>query len=165
MISLVIYLMYLALAASIGVTAWSVVRRMRMLGHTSGRVHGIPVRKINILIVLSVILLMLLSFLFASVSPVRIGTKDFTDVLWIRVAGMFVLTGVIVLLAGVVSIIYSFVKNGGIKVTLRAMVRPHYRHKQKGNISPMSPKATRKRLDNSSRDVRRQESEGGGAAE
>ncbi len=118
MIDIIIYLMYLVILASIGVTIWSVVRRIKMIGRTSGKIHGIPARKINMTIVLSVFASLSLSFAFADVSPISINTRLYDDMFWLRVSNMFVFTGSLFMLLGILAIIYSFMKTGNIKESL-----------------------------------------------
>ena len=120
MIDIIIYIMYLVILASIGVTIWSVVRRIKMIGRTSGKIHGIPARRINMSIVLSVFASLSLSFAFADVSPITINTRLYDDMFWLRVSNMFVFTGSLFMLLGIVAIIYSFIKTGNIKESLKS---------------------------------------------
>lgn len=120
MIDFIIYLMYLVILVSVVVTIWSVVRRIKMIGRTSGKTQGIPARKINISIVLSVFASLSLSFAFADVSPLTINTRLYDDVFWLRVSNMFVFTGSIIMIFGIIAMIYSFIKTGNIKESLKS---------------------------------------------
>lgn len=111
MIDLIIILMYIALAATIGVTIWSVTRTMRIIGKTSGMVHGVPVRKISIIVTAGTLLLLILSFAFGSTAPMRINAATYTDTFWLRMANMFVFTGVTAIIVAAAATIYNFVKS------------------------------------------------------
>lgn len=134
MIDLIIYLMYLVILISIGVTIWSVVRRIIMIGHTSGKIQGIPARKINLSIVLFLFASLTFSYIFADVSPITINTRVYDDVFWLRISNMFVFTGCSFMILGIISMTYSFIKTGNIKESLKSLViygnKDHLRTKE-----------------------------------
>lgn len=110
MIDLIIILMYLSLVSIAGVTAWAVFRTIRIVGKTSGVVHGVPVRKIQMVLCAAFLLILLLSYLFASTEPLHINTKTFADTFWLRMANMFVFTGTLSIVAAGCATLYNFIK-------------------------------------------------------
>lgn len=110
MIDLIIILMYIAIAAAILATVWAVVRTARVVGRTSGMVHGVPVRKINIAVMATIALTLLLSFAFADTQPMHIGSSVFNDAFWLRMANMFVFTATIAIVIATAATIYNFLR-------------------------------------------------------
>lgn len=109
MIDLLIILMYLFVAATLAATAWAVVRRLRLVGKTSGKLHGIPVRRINICVETGVAIVLLLSCLIGSTDAIHINTQLYSDVLWLRASNMFVFTGVTVIAVAACAMIISYI--------------------------------------------------------
>lgn len=110
MIDVLIILMYLTLSAALLSIIWAVVRTMRLVGKTSGKTHGVPVRRIKIALSITVILLLTLSFAFASTSPLTINTTKFEDVFWLRMSNMFVFTGLVSILIATAATLFSFIR-------------------------------------------------------
>lgn len=113
--------MYLSLAAAFGATAWAVWRALRIVGRTSGRVHGIAVRRINVAVAVSVAVVLALSFAFADTAPMHINAEDYTDRLWLRVANMFVTTATLVAAAATASALFSLLSTGDIRGAARSL--------------------------------------------
>lgn len=111
MIDIVIILMYIAVAAALGATVWAVVRTMLVVGKTSGKIHGVPVRRINVITITIVILSLLLSFAFANTSPMHINATEYNDVFWLRVANMFVFTGTLTIAIAALATLFNFLYN------------------------------------------------------
>lgn len=108
MVDVLIILMYIAISVAICSTLWSIYYRIRVVGRTSGMVHGIPVRRINIIVVSAIVLIMLLSFIIGDTQPLHINAKTFSDTFWLRMSNMFVFTGITAILAATCSMIYSY---------------------------------------------------------
>lgn len=102
--------MYIAIAAAIITLIWAMVRTARVIGHTSGKVHGVPVRKINIAVTATIALALLLSFAFADTQPMHIGKSTFNDGFWLRMANMFVFTATIAIVIATGATIYNFLR-------------------------------------------------------
>lgn len=84
--------MYLTIAAALVTTAWAVIRTARTIGHTSGKVHGVPVRKINITTWSLILVALLFSVTCLNTEPLTINTTTYTDTFWLRIANMCVFT-------------------------------------------------------------------------
>ena len=59
MVDILIFIMYVALTLALGSAIWSICRKIRVVGKTSGKVHGIPMRAV--IIVITVLLVSLLA--------------------------------------------------------------------------------------------------------
>lgn len=108
MVDVLIVLMYIAISVAICSALWSIYYRIRIVGHTSGKVHGIPVRRINIIVISAITLIMLISFIIGDTRPLHINAHTFSDAFWLRMSNMFVFTGVTAVLAATCSMIYSY---------------------------------------------------------
>lgn len=109
---LVIVLMWLTLAGALGVAVWSVARIIRSRRTSSGKDFGVPVRKVALGVTGLTVVVMLLSFLLADTSPIRINGHQYSDALWLRMAGMFVFSCLVLLVAAVIAVIVVMVKSG-----------------------------------------------------
>ena len=81
-INVVIVLVYLVAGISLGVVVWSAVRQVRTFGR--------GVSRLTLFVVLAVAALLLLTWLFGSVSPLRLGDKVYDNATWLRLADMFI---------------------------------------------------------------------------
>lgn len=102
--------MYIAMAAAVGTTIWAMYRTYRIIGKTSGLMHGVPVRRIKLSVYASVIILLLLSFACASTDAMRINTAEYTDAFWLRTANMFVFTGIAAIVIAVAATLFNLYK-------------------------------------------------------
>ena len=112
MLDILLILIYLIIVAALATTAWAVVRTMRIVGKTSGKSHGIPVRRINITVCAAVIIVMLLSFIIGSTDPMHINTQTYGNAFWLRMSNMFVFTSITAIVVAAVTMIYSTYKTG-----------------------------------------------------
>lgn len=110
MLDLLIILMYLSFIVALGAVAWATIRTMCIVGKTSGKTHGIPVRRIKICITVAVVLIMVLSYIIGNSQPIHINTAVYSDTFWLRTANMFVFTGVTAIIAAVLAMIFSYYK-------------------------------------------------------
>lgn len=108
---IIIILMYIALSAALGATAWAMYRTNKVIGRTSGRTHGVPVRKINVTVCVIIMASLILSFAFASTSPLCINTSEYADTFWLRTANMFVFTGIMAIILAAGATIYNVIKS------------------------------------------------------
>ena len=111
MIDLLIILMYIVLAAAVAAVAWATVRTMRIVGKTSGMSNGIPVRKINLIVGCSVVVMLVLSFIIGSTAPLTINTHQYIDTFWLRTSNMFVFTGIVAIIAAFAATAFCFWRN------------------------------------------------------
>lgn len=103
--------MYIAVAAAVATTLWAMLRTAKIIGKTSGKVHGVPVRRINIAVCSIMALCLLLSYAFAGTTPMRINAASYTDTFWLRIANMFVFTGTAAIAMAAIATVYNFIKS------------------------------------------------------
>lgn len=95
----VLIVVYLAMVAALGVTAFSVVYELRNRQKGDGTVNGVPAGRIGWCVVAGLIASLVLTFVLGSSAPVMTNGVSFTDSFWLRVADMFIYTSII-LIAG-----------------------------------------------------------------
>ena len=100
-------LMYLMLAAAVGVMVFSVVRGFRNRRQGADVVNGVPAGKIGWAVVAALLLCLCLTFLFGSSAPVKTNGVWYADTFWLKVADMFIFTSIIFILGCFVSAIVS----------------------------------------------------------
>lgn len=101
-------LMYFMLVAGVGVAVWSVARSAR---YESERcTNGIPGRRIAMWVVGGTAVLLLVTFLFGSSTPLTIGGHAFESWAWLKLADMFIYTSLVLVLAAVATVVYGNMK-------------------------------------------------------
>lgn len=110
MIDLIILLMYLALASAVVATIWAVVRTARTIGRTSGKVHGVSVRRINITTWTLILLAVLFSATCLSTSPMHINAATYSDTFWLRIANTCVFTSTFAITLAALATVYNIYK-------------------------------------------------------
>lgn len=108
---LVLVLMILMLVSALAVTVYSKVRSLKV-SHTEAVVNGINGKKITRLVILSVLLIMAISFIaFPTGSYSVIGGQVYSNEIWLRMANMFVFTSLALIAMGLSVILYATIKN------------------------------------------------------
>jgi hypothetical protein len=74
-------------------------------------VNGIPARRIALSTGGGLVACLLLTFVAASSSPIAVNGTVFSDRFWLRVADMFILTSIILLLVAVIIVVCSNARN------------------------------------------------------
>ena len=101
-------LMYFMLVVGVGVAIWSVARSAK---YESDRLtNGIPSRRITLWVVGGTALLLLLTFLFGSSSPIAVGGHAFESWGWLKLADMFIYTSLALVLVAVAAVVYGNMK-------------------------------------------------------
>jgi len=108
MIDFFLIIIYLVIAVALCAVMWSVLRTMKIVGKTSGKAHGIPVRRINIAICASIVIIMILSFIIGSTDPMHINAQSYNNTFWLRMSNMFVFTGISTITVAAIAMAYCF---------------------------------------------------------
>jgi len=103
-VSLVLYTIYALLLFAAGLTAWSVVRGLRLQGRLP---HGRVAMGVGLLLVLT----LTATWLLASTKPLNVNGKLFADVFWLRTSDMLIGTSVVLIVVAVASIVVSQIIN------------------------------------------------------
>lgn len=100
----------LLLFATIGVCIWSIATHLRQR-KAMGTENLVPVRKVTLFVVGGTVCLLLVSFLLASSSPIRINVADYEHTFWLKMAGMFVTASVVMIVVALCAILYDYVRH------------------------------------------------------
>lgn len=106
----VIWLMWIVLALTCGVLVWSVFVSGKLRKASDGKVFAVPVRKISWGVTAGLLILMLLSCLFVSTNPITINQDVYADAFWLRMAGMFITSTAVMLLAVLLAVLWSMMR-------------------------------------------------------
>ena len=111
-IDIVLYTIYVLLAAAVLLTVWSVVRGFRRCGGTKvrGYENGVPVRRIAWLTVGVLVVTLVVTWLTASTQPLNINGKTYADVFWLRISDMLINTAIVLIVMVVGVMIFSEIK-------------------------------------------------------
>lgn len=106
LIAFMVMLFFFALVA-IGISVWASYRDSQGLNSKDGMIHQIPRRKIARLVWGGTFVLLFLTFLTGSSSPMLVNGMEFTDWTWLKVSDMFVLTSLLMLLCAIVVVAFG----------------------------------------------------------
>lgn len=107
----VIVMMWAMLILALGFTLWAIARTIIATSKSSGKVFGVPVRRISTILASSTIGIMILSALISGGEPVTINGQTYDDSLWLYASGMFIITITVMLIAAVAAVIFDKQKN------------------------------------------------------
>ena len=99
-------LMWLFLVGGIGLAIYSMWKDYR--GSRSEAVgNGVPVRRIFRITWIGLLALLVLTFALGSSAPMLINGENYADWLWLKLSDMFVITSLLMLLAGMGAVIFG----------------------------------------------------------
>lgn len=112
-IDIVLYTIYVLLAAAVLLTVWSVVRGFRRSGglKVRGYENGVPVRRIAWLTAGVLVVTLAVTWLTASTQPLNINGKTFADAFWLRISDMLINTALVLVVIVSAVVIYSMLKS------------------------------------------------------
>lgn len=122
MIDILIILIYITLGAAITLTFWSIVRKVMTIGKVSGKRHGIPVTMINIVVNTLAIAILAVSYLIGDTETMIVNNSEYSDKIWLSVTDMFVTTGLLLLLIGIVAVTAASIIIGNPKEIIKSLV-------------------------------------------
>ena len=100
-------LMYLMVAAALGVTAYSVWHGMRTRRKGDDIINGVPAGWIGWCVAICFVVCLAVTFLLGSSAPVVTNGVQFTNVFWLKLTDMFIYTSILLILGCFVSAIVS----------------------------------------------------------
>ena len=106
LIVFMVMLFCLALVA-IGISVWTSFHESQGLNNNDGMTHQVPRRKIARFVWGGTFMLLLLTFLLGSSSPMLVNGTEFVDWAWLKVSDMFVLTSLLLLLCAIVVVAFG----------------------------------------------------------
>ena len=99
-------LMWLFLVGGIGLAIYSMWKDYRG-SRSEAVVNGVPVRRIFRITWIGLLALLVLTFALGSSAPMLINGENYADWLWLKLADMFVITSLLMLLAGMGAVIFG----------------------------------------------------------
>jgi NADH:ubiquinone oxidoreductase subunit 6 (subunit J) len=97
---------YVLTALTVGLTAWSMLRTLRM--HNSERLTmGIPAKRIAWIVALLLAATLALTALTADTQPLNINGHTFDNSLWLRVSDMLINTSTVLIVVAVMCVALS----------------------------------------------------------
>jgi hypothetical protein len=100
-------LVYVALAAAVGVSAYSVWHGLRNRRKGDDIVNGVPAGRIGWCVAIGLVVCLVVTFLLGSSSPVMTNGVRFSDTFWLKMTDMFIYTSILLILGCFVSAIVS----------------------------------------------------------
>jgi len=101
-----IFVMWLFLLGGVALAVFSMVRDYRS-SKSEAVVNGVPVRRIFRITWFSLLAVLLVTFLLGGSDPMLINGQNYDDWLWLKLSDMFVVTSVLMLLAGVATVCFG----------------------------------------------------------
>ncbi len=99
-------LMWLFLVGGIGLAIYSMWKDYRG-SRSEAVVNGVPVRRIFSITWIGLLALLVLTFALGSSDPMLINGENYVDWLWLKLSDMFVITSLLMLLAGMGAVIFG----------------------------------------------------------
>ena len=101
-----IILMWLFLIGGVGLAVYSMVKDYRS-SKSEAVVNGVPVRRIFRITWLTLLAVLVLTFLLGGSDPMLINGENYADWLWLKLSDMFVITSLLMLLAGIGAVCFG----------------------------------------------------------
>ena len=101
-----IFLMWLFLIGGVGLAVYSMVKDYRS-SKSEAVVNGVPVRRIFRITWLTLLAVLVLTFLLGGSDPMLINGENYADWLWLKLSDMFVITSLLMLLAGIGTVCFG----------------------------------------------------------
>lgn len=104
---LLLLLMLLLLVCGVAAAAWSLWHAWHVRSVGDAVTNGIPVARIHAVVWLSAAVLLLLSFLFSSSSPMTVNGEAYTSWLGLKLTGMFIVSSAVLLVAAAGAVVFG----------------------------------------------------------
>ena len=108
---IMLWLMYIALAAAIVVTLWSVVKTLRMRTKDDEIINGVPQTRIAWTTAGCFLVCLAVTYLLGSSEPLTTNGTLFTSRFWLKTTDMFIYTSIILIIGCLAGVIVSRFRN------------------------------------------------------
>jgi len=108
---IMLWLMYIALAAAIVVTLWSVVKTLRMRTKDDEIINGVPQTRIAWTTAGCFLVCLAVTYLLGSSDPLTTNGTLFTSKFWLKATDMFIYTSIILIIGCLAGVIVSRFRN------------------------------------------------------
>lgn len=102
-----IWFMIVLTLATLGIAVWGWQRGVRKSRGENVVVNNVPAHRIMLSVAAGTALLFVLTFAFSSTDTLRVNGTAYTDAFWLRTAGMFIGTSVLLVIAAIVAVVYG----------------------------------------------------------
>lgn len=110
-INIILYAIYVLLAAVVAVSAWAVVRSLRRQGKKDDVANKLPTRTIAICTAAALAIVMAVAWLLASSNPITANGVTYESSFWLKTGDMMIGTTAILLVALVGLMAFLAIKN------------------------------------------------------
>ena len=101
-----IVLMWLFLIGGVGLAVYSMIKGYRTT-KSEAVVNGVPVRRIFRITWLSLLAILVVTFLLGGSDPMLINGENYADWIWLKLSDMFVVTSLLMLMAGIGAVCFG----------------------------------------------------------
>lgn len=107
MIDVLLVVMYLMVIGAILATTYSMANAWRKRDRSQRVQNGVPTAKITWAVVASLVVILLLTFLFGSNEALIVNGKHYTEWFWLKVSDMFINTSLILILVAFIGLVFG----------------------------------------------------------
>lgn len=104
---IMLWLMYIAVAAALVVTGLSVLKTLRQRTKDDEIINGVPQTRIAWTVGFIFVAILAVTFLLGSSTPLITNGQLFTSIFWLKVTDMFIYTSIILILGCFAGVIVS----------------------------------------------------------
>ena len=108
---IMLWLMYIAVAAAIVVTLWSVIKTLRMRTKDDEVINGVPQTRIAWTTAFCFVVCLAVTWLLGSSEPLTTNVTLFTSKFWLKAVDMFIYTSIILIIGCLAGVIVSRFRN------------------------------------------------------
>lgn len=105
--NVLLFLMWALFILAFCLAVYSIVNSYRKNASKEKMVHGIPAKKIFHITWIGTLVLLIVTFLLGSSSPMQINGNKYGDWLWLKLSDMFVFTSLLMLLGAIVAVLFG----------------------------------------------------------
>ena len=106
-VELLLWTIYVLIAVAVGLTAWSLVRGVRLQGRGAVQSYGIPVGRIAWGVAALLVVVLGVTFALGSTEPLTVNGRTFADAFWLRTSDMLINTSFVLILIAVLGVLYG----------------------------------------------------------
>ena len=104
---IMLWLMYIAVAAALAVTGLSVLKTLRQRTKDDEIINGVPQTRIAWTVGFIFVAILVVTFLLGSSTPLITNGQWYTNTFWLKVTDMFIYTSIILILGCFAGVIVS----------------------------------------------------------
>lgn len=104
---LMLWLMYVALAAAAGATLYSMAHSLRYRSADGAVSNGVPRRRIGWGVAIGLVLLLAVTYLLGSTEPLTAGGTVFSDPFWLKVTDMLTVSAMVLMAVAALLVLYG----------------------------------------------------------